>query len=170
MADDGDLVLVGAIAGAFGVKGEVRVRSFTAAPENLVSYGALLDKSGAPLITPKRWRSIKDAIAVSAPEIATREQAEALKGQGLYVRRSRLPPAADDEFYHVDLIGCRVEALDGTALGEVIAAPNFGAGDLLEVRPPAGPSWFLPFTKAHTPLVDVAARRIVADPPVAEEP
>jgi 16S rRNA processing protein RimM len=168
MADDGDLVLVGAIAGAFGVRGEVRVRSFTAAPESLASYGPLLDKTGAPLMSPQRWRPIKDAIAVSAPEIATREQAEALKGQGLYVPRSRLPPAADDEFYHVDLIGCRVEALDGAPLGEVIAAPNFGAGDLLEVRPPAGQSWFLPFTKTHAPLVDIAARRIVADPPVAE--
>lgn len=160
---------MGAIAGAFGVQGEARVRGFTAAPEGVVSYGPLLDKSGAVLMTPKRWRLIKDGLAVAAPEITSREHAETLKGQGLYVPRDRLPPAAEDEFYHVDLIGCRVESLAGEPLGAVIAVHDFGAGDLLEIKPETGAAWHLPFTRAAAPIVDVAAKRIVADPPVAEE-
>lgn len=159
------LVLVGAIAGAFGVRGEVKVRPFTADPDGIVRYGPLLDKAGRAVLTPKSWRPIKDALAVTAPEVTSREQAEALRNTALYVPRALLPAPDEDEFYHVDLIGCRVETLAGDVLGVVKAVQDFGAGDLLEVHEAAGRSAFYLFTKAAAPLVDVQRRRIVVDPP-----
>lgn len=164
------LILVGAIAGAFGVRGEVRVRSFTAAPEGVVSYGPLYDAAGKLVLTPKRWRPIKDGLAVTAPEVADREAAEALRNTPLHVPRSLLPPAAEDEFYHVDLIGCRVEALDGAPLGEVLAVHNFGAGDVLELRDAAGAQRFLDFSRANVPVVDLDNRRLVATPDESDAP
>lgn len=158
------LVLVGAIAGAFGVRGEVRVRSFTAAPEGVVSYGPLYDAAGRVVMTPKRWREINDGLAVAAPEIPTREAAEKLKSTPLHVPRHLLPPAEEDEFYHVDLIGCRVETLAGEALGEITAVQNFGAEDMLEIRAPNGRTRFIEFSKADVPVVDIAGRRVVVAP------
>jgi 16S rRNA processing protein RimM len=166
--DPKDLVLVGAIAGAFGVRGEVRVRSFTAAPEGVVSYGPLYDADGRLVMTPKRWREINDGLAVSAPEIKDRDAAEALKSTALHVPRSVLPPVEEDEFYHIDLIGCRVETLAGEALGEIIAVQDFGAGDLLEVRA-GGKTLYFSFTKEVVPHVDIAARRVVVAPPTDAE-
>jgi 16S rRNA processing protein RimM len=164
------LILVGAIAGAFGVRGEVRVRSFTATPEGVVSYGPLYDAAGKLVLTPKRWRPIKDGLAVTAPEVADREAAEALRNTPLHVPRSLLPPAAEDEFYHVDLIGCRVEALDGAPLGEVLAVHNFGAGDVLELRDAVGAQRFLDFSRANVPVVDLDNRRLVATPDESDAP
>jgi 16S rRNA processing protein RimM len=146
------------------VRGEVRVRSFTAAPVGVTAYGPLYDAHGKVVLTPKRWRPIKDGLAVTAPEVPTREAAEALRNTPLHVPRSVLPPVEEDEFYHIDLIGCRVEALDGTPLGEVVAVHDFGAGDVLELRDPDGRQRFLDFSKAETPVVDIAGRRIVAKP------
>ena len=157
-----ELILVGAIAGAFGVRGEVRVRSFTAAPEGVVSYGPLYDAAGRVVMTPKRWREIADGLAVNAPEIPTRDVAEKLKSTSLHVPRHLLPPAEEDEFYHVDLIGCRVETLAGEAIGEVIEVRNFGADDLLEIRETGGKTRFIEFSKADVPVVDLANRRVVA--------
>ncbi|MBL8559325.1 MAG: 16S rRNA processing protein RimM [Hyphomonadaceae bacterium] len=164
-----DLVLVGAIASAFGVRGEVRVRSFTAAFDGVVSYGPLFDAEGRIVMTPKRWREIKDGLAVTAPEIKDRDAAEALKGTALHVPRSVLPPAEEDEFYHVDLIGCRVETLAGEPVGEVIAVQDFGAGDLLEVRSAGGKTLFVAFTREAAPHVDIAGRRIVIAPMSPED-
>lgn len=164
-----DLIVVGAIAGAFGVRGEIRVRSFTADVAGVVSYGPLCDAAGRVVLTPKRWRPIKDGLAVTAPEVKTREQAEALRNTALHVRRANLPPPDEDEFYHVDLIGCRVETLDGTALGDVVAVHDFGAGDLLAVRGADGKTQYLPFTRAAAPVVDLTARRIVVVAPTEAE-
>ncbi len=161
----GDLVLVGVIDGAFGVRGEARVRSFTAEPHALFSYGPLLDETGKAALTPKSWRPLQDAFAVTAPEIASREDAMAKRGVRLFVPRESLPAPEDDEIYVVDLIGCRVDTAGGAPLGEVIAVHDFGAGDLLEIRPPSGAPFFLEFTKINVPVVDLANRRLVADPP-----
>lgn len=146
----------------------MRVRSFTTAPDGVVSYGPLYDAQGRCVLTPKRWRAIKDGLAVTGPEIKDREAAEAARGTPLHVPRDVLPPAEEDEFYHVDLIGCRVETLDGAVLGVVHAVHNFGAGDILEVKPADGPSRYLDFTKATVPVVDLAHRRLVATPPEPE--
>lgn len=161
-------MLVGAIAGAFGVRGEARLRCFTADPEGVVRYGPLFDKAGRLVLTPKRWRAVKDGLAVSGPEITTREQAEALRGTALHVPRDRLPPPEDEEFYHVDLIGCRAETLDGAVVGEVTAVHDFGAGDILEIRAPQGRTLYVAFTRENVPVVDVVGRRVVIAPADAE--
>jgi 16S rRNA processing protein RimM len=159
-----NLILVGAILGAFGVRGEIRVKSFTAAPENVFAYGPLLDESGRVVLTPKKWRPLNDALAVTAPEIPTREAAEALKGTRLYVLRDALPATDDGEYYAADLIGCAVAGADGAALGVVKAVTDFGAGDLLEIDQ-SGRVWRLPFTNENVPTIDLKARIITVDPP-----
>jgi 16S rRNA processing protein RimM len=163
------MVLVGAIAGAFGVKGEVRLRAFTDRKQGVISYGPLYGEDGKVLLRPKNWRELKDGVAVAAPEVKTREQAERMKGQKLFVPRANLPPTAEDEFYVVDLLGSKAEALDGTVLGDIVAVWNFGAGDIIEYRPPnGGPNVRVTFTKETVPHVDLAAKRVVIDPPAPE--
>lgn len=161
-----DLVLVGAVAGAFGVKGEVRLRSFTAEPDAIVDYAPFFHADGRPALTLKSWRSVKDGMAVIAKEVISREDAMALRNTKLYVPRAALPPVEEDEFYHVDLIGLLVEALDGVSLGEVKSVIP-GPQDLLEIHatPGAKSSWFLPFTKALVPVIDLPRRRLVAEVP-----
>lgn len=164
-----NLVLVGAIAGAFGVKGEVRLRAFTAQKTGVISYGPLYGEDGKVLMRPKSWRELKDGVAVVAPEVKTREQAEAMRGTRLFIPRANLPKTAEDEFYIVDLLGSRAEALDGTHLGEIVAVWNFGAGDILEYRPPnGGPNVRITFTRETAPYVDLAGKRLVIDPPAPE--
>ncbi len=159
------LVLVAAALGAHGVRGEVAVRSFTGEPEDAFRYGPLLDENGRILLTPRRWRPLKAGFALTAPESTDRTHAEALRGAGLYAPRDAFPAPAEDEFYVVDLIGCRVEGPDGALLGEIAAVHDFGAGDILEVRAPDGESLHLPFTKAVIPEVDLPARIVRAIPP-----
>ncbi len=140
------------------------MKSFTAALEDVCAYGPLLNESGGLVLTPKSWRPLKDAVAVTAKEVKTREQAEEMRGTALYVPRDALPAPEEDEFYAADLIGCRVEALDGALLGEVTAVNDFGAGDVLEINL-NGAIWRLPFTLENTPQINLKDRRIVADPP-----
>jgi 16S rRNA processing protein RimM len=163
-----DLVPLGAALGAFGVHGEVKVRPFTQTPDGVCAYGPLYDAQGALVLNPRSWRPIKDGLAVRAPESPDRDAAEKLNGVLLHVPRARLPAAGDEEYYHADLIGCRVEAVDGALLGEVVAVQNFGAADLLEVRGPGG-MLFLEFSKEEVPVVDIAGRRLIAQPIVPEE-
>ena len=167
--DKKGMVLVGAIGGAFGVKGEVRLRAFTEKKEGVVSYGPLYGEDGKILMRPKSWRELKDGVAVVAPEVKSKEQADKMKGQRLFVPRANLPPTADDEYYVVDLLGSRAEALDGTVLGDIVAVWNFGAGDIIEYKPPSGgPNVRLTFSKQAVPHVDLAAKRVVLDPPPPE--
>jgi 16S rRNA processing protein RimM len=162
-----DLVFVAAIAGSHGVRGECRVKSFTGDGEAAFGYGAFLDDSGAPLLTPKRWRSAKDVWVVAFMESLTREQAQALKGTQLFVRRSALPELEDEEFYHADLIGLSVQGVDGSPMGRVKALHNFGSGDLLEIEqtPDQSGSWLLPFTQACVPHLSVAEGQVTIAPP-----
>lgn len=163
------MILVGAIAGAFGVKGEVRLRAFTDKKDGVIAYGPLHGEDGKVLLRPKSWRELKDGVAVVAPEIKTKEDADKLRGQRLYVPRANLPSTAEDEFYIVDLLGCRAEAVDGKVLGEICAVWNFGAGDIIEYRPPnGGPNVRITFTKETAPLVDLPGKRVVLDPPAPE--
>ena len=159
----GDVILVGRVAGAFGVKGEVRITSFTAEPMALVDYRTLLREDGQPALTLTGGRPAKGGVVARAKEIETREQAEAARGLRLYIPRSALPePEEEDEFYIADLIGMDVVSLEGDLLGKVRSVRDFGAGDLLEVAPVAGESWWLPFTKEAVPEVQMDAGRIVA--------
>lgn len=159
-------VCVGAIAGAFGVRGETRLKSFCAEPEAIATYGPLSTEDGSRQFTVRVTRPIKGALAARLAGVDTREQAEALRGTRLYVDRARLPALPDDEFYHADLIGLDVLDTGGVRLGRVLAVHNHGAGDILEVAREGGAaSVLLPFTRAAVPTVDLALRRIVADPP-----
>lgn len=161
-----DLVCVGAIAGAFGVRGEVRLKSFCAVPEDIVNYSPLTSEDGAQSFTVTLSRPIKNGFAARLGGVSTKEQADALRGTRLYAPRDRLPSLPDDEYYHADLIGLEVLDTGGTALGRVKAVLNHGAGDLLEVQVDGGSKTvLLPFTLAAVPTVDLDAGRIVADPP-----
>jgi len=156
-------IVVAQIAGAFGVKGEVRVRSFTAEPEACFRYGPLSDEMGEVLLTPISHRPLNDGFGVRAKELRQREDWEAMKGALLHVERKKLPAVEDDEIYIEDLIGRAIVHVDGRLLGKVVAAHNFGAGDLIEVRPASGASYFLPFTKKVFPKTD-PAENLLAEP------
>jgi 16S rRNA processing protein RimM len=158
------LVVVAQIAGAFGVKGEARVRSFTADPEACFDYGPLMDETGAVVLTPVRHRPLNEGFGVTPRENRQREEWEAMKGLLLHVPRDAMPEPDVDEVYVADLVGCRVIHVDGRTLGEIVDAPNFGAGDLLEIKPAAGPAFLLPFTLADVPEVDLDARLVTVDP------
>ena len=162
------LIQIGVIAGAFGVKGEVKVKSFATNPDDIFRYGALLDKGGAPIFSPQSHRAVKGGFAVIAPEVQTREEAEALKNTKLYIPRESLPEPEEDEFYYADLEGLPVKTVDGKNAGTVVAIHEFGAGDMLEIKPPKkngkqSQSFFHPFTKAATPKVDIKSGRIIID-------
>ena len=159
-------VCVGAIAGAFGVRGEVRLKSFCAEPAAIAEYGPLWSEDGARRFELSLGRPVTSGFAARLSGVSTREAADALRGTRLFADRDRLPPPGDDEFYHADLIGLAVCDTGGQPLGRVHAVLNHGAGDLLEIALPAGRGTaLLPFTRAVVPTVDLAAARIVADPP-----
>ncbi|MEX0809467.1 MAG: ribosome maturation factor RimM [Dongiaceae bacterium] len=165
-----DRVLLGRIAGAHGVRGEVRLASFTEQPEAIAAYGPLSDKSGKrqfALVLKGRVRG--DNLVAAIAGIGDRNQAEALAGTELYVDRTQLPAIDDEaEYYHVDLIGLDVEDEDGRALGRVMNVADYGAGPMLEIRGEGG-ELLLPFTDAVVPVVDLAGGRLVVVPPAEIE-
>lgn len=156
-----NLTCVAAIAGAHGIHGNLKVKSFTADPLAFASYGPLLDEHGKHLFTPKNARPVSRFFSLAVVEKNTREQIEAMKSTKLYVPREALPAAEEGEFYYSDLIGLSVVNQDDEAVGTVHAMHEFGAGDTLEIKPLTGPSFYHPFTQHHTPTVDMAAGRIV---------
>jgi len=161
-----DRVCVGAIAGAFGVKGEVRLKSFCSTPEDIATYGPLWLEDGARNFTVKLTRPVTGGLGARLSGVATKEEGDALKGATLWADRDQLPSLPDDEFYHADLIGLDVYDTGGVKLGRVRAVQNFGAGDILEIFAPGRKTTLmLPFTRAIVPTVDLKAGRIVADPP-----
>jgi 16S rRNA processing protein RimM len=161
-----DKVCVGALAGAYGVRGELRVKSFCAVAEDIEKYSPLSDESGKRLFHLALIRPISNGFVARISEVATKEEADALKGVKLFAGRDRLPSLPDDEYYHADLIGLTVLDSGGSVLGVVKAVQDHGAGDLLEVqRPGSSETVLLPFTRAAVPTVDLAAGRIIADPP-----
>lgn len=168
MAEPSNRICVGAIAGAFGVRGEVRLKSFCAVAEDIATYGELTSEDGKRRFAVKLTRPVNGGLGARLTGIETKEQADALKGATLWADRAALPSLPDDEFYHADLIGLEVMDTGGASLGRVRAIYDHGAGDILEVYGPAGIQ-LIPFTKAAVPTVDLAARRIVADPPGSDE-
>ena len=160
-----DRILVAQIGAAHGIHGEVRLRSFTADPAAVKDYGPLESQDGTQTFTIEKVRPGKDCLVVRLAGIADRTAAERLRNIELYVARERLPAPEADEFYYADLVGLKVETADGRTLGVVAAVHNFGAGDLIEVKPATGASMMLPFTAAVVPVVDIAAGRVVVAPP-----
>jgi 16S rRNA processing protein RimM len=157
-----DRILLGRIAGAHGIRGEVIIRAFTEPPENVAAYGPLSDEAGARTFRIESARATAKGVVARLTGIADRNAAEALKGVDLYVARDRLPSAAEGEYYHADLIGLAAVDAKGQRIGEIIAVQNFGAGDLLEIRlTGTRQTELIPFTDASVPEVDVAAKRVV---------
>jgi 16S rRNA processing protein RimM len=165
-----DRICVGAIAGAFGVKGEVRLKSFCAEPAAIADYAPLYTEDGGRSFTVKLTRGLNDGLVARLSDVATKEEADALRGVSLFADRGKLPNLPDDEFYHADLIGLDVFDSNGAALGSVRAVYNHGAGDILEIFVPGRKSALLVlFTKAAVPTVDLTARRIIVDLPEETE-
>ncbi|WP_299208102.1 ribosome maturation factor RimM [uncultured Tateyamaria sp.] len=161
-----DVICVGVISGAYGVHGEVRLKSFCALPEDIETYSPLTTEDGKRSFSLALIRPMKNGFVARIAEVATKEEADALKGTQLFARRDQLPHLPDDEFYYTDLVGLEVFDTGGTSLGHVKSVQNHGASDLLEVHMPgATATVLLPFTKAAVPTVDLAAGRIVVDPP-----
>jgi 16S rRNA processing protein RimM len=160
------LVLVGRVAGAFGVKGEVRLSAYTGRPEALLAYRELLQKDGSPGLTLLSGRAQKGDLVARAKEIATKEEADALRGLLLHVPRDALPEPDEDEYYLTDLIGMAAVTPDGQTLGRIKAVQDFGAGDILEIDPGRGAAtWYLPFTRECVPEVDVAGGKVTVVKP-----
>jgi 16S rRNA processing protein RimM len=159
-------VLLGVITGAHGVRGEVRLRSFTSSPEAIASYGAVLLGDSGREVVIRALRPAREEFIAALEGISDRTTAEQLKGCLLHVARDRLPPVGEDEVYVSDVIGLPVYRKDGSLLGEVASVTDYGAGDLLEIRSDGRRGTILiPFVAAMVPEVDVANRRIVVDPP-----
>lgn len=161
-----DLICVGAIAGSFGVRGEVRLKSFCAVPEEIEDYSPLSNEDGSKTYSLTITRPIKNGFAALLEGVETKEDADAIKGLRLFARRDQLPQLPDDEFYHADLIGLEVYDTGGTLLGTVKSVQNHGASDLLEIHGPGlKATVLLPFTLEAVPTVDLTQGRIIADPP-----
>ncbi|EDZ45592.1 16S rRNA processing protein RimM [Rhodobacterales bacterium Y4I] len=161
-----DLICVGAIAGSFGVRGEVRLKSFCAVPEEIEDYSPLSNEDGSKTYSLTITRPIKNGFAALLEGVETKEDADAIKGLRLFARRDQLPLLPDDEFYHADLIGLEVYDTGGTLLGTVKSVQNHGASDLLEIHGPGlKATVLLPFTLEAVPTVDLTQGRIIADPP-----
>lgn len=162
-----DLICIGAVAGAFGVRGELRLKSFTATPGDIATYGPVTSEDGTQSFTiTLTGQTTKGALIARLSGVATKEQADALRGLRLFVERDCLPALPDDEYYHADLIGLEVFDTGGTSLGRVKSVQNHGASDLIEIHGPGLKSTvLLPFTLDAVPTVDLASGRIIADPP-----
>ena len=163
-------VLLGRIGAAHSMRGEVVVTSFAARPLDLAGYGPLTDASGKRQFEIVKLRQAGKGLIARLKGIEDRTAAEALRGTELYVERGRLPAPAADDFYLADLIGLLAVTADGLEVGEVIDVPNYGGGDLIEIRPAAGgETILLPFTRAHVPSVDIAGGKLLVVPPVLVE-
>ena len=163
-------ILLGRVADAHGIRGEVIIHAFTDPPENIAAYGPLMDEAGARAFEIQSARATAKGVVARLKGVADRTAAEALKGVDLYVDRDRLPPAADGEFYHVDLMGLAAVDPQGRRIGTIVSVQNFGAGDLLEIRlAGAQQTELIPFDEAHVPAIDIAAgRAVVVLPPPAD--
>jgi 16S rRNA processing protein RimM len=161
-----DRICVGSLGGAFGVRGEVRLKSFCAEPEDIGTYGPLWNEDGSRQFIVGITGAVSGGFAAVIDGVRSKEEADALKGVKLYADRDALPSLPDDEYYHADLIGLTVVDTGGVEVGRVSAVLNHGAGDLLEVSGPGlrSPA-LIPFTLAAVPTVDLAAGRVIIDPP-----
>ena len=157
-----DLLLVAQIGGAHGVRGEVRITTFTADPMALASYKALVRQDGSPAVVIASARPAKAGLVARLKGVDDRDAAEGLRGLKLFISRAVLPPPEEDEFYLADLIGLAVETAAGELMGKVKAVQDFGAGDLLEIQPPQGASWWLPFTREAVPEVRIGEGKLIA--------
>lgn len=162
MTDTKKLILLGHIAGAHGIRGEVLVKTYTGAPEDIAAYGPLTDASGTKSYKLKVVRVTPKGVIVRIAGVADRNAAEALKGTALHVPRAAMGEPDEGEYFYSDLIGLAAVAPDGTVVGSIKAVENFGAGDLLEIAlAGSAKTEFVAFTDANVPTVDIAAGKVV---------
>ena len=160
-----DTICVARIGAAHGVRGAVKLWTFTEDPFAVKVYGPLSTKDGTRQFELVHAREARDHLVATFKGVTTREEAERLNGIELYVPRAKLPAAEEGEYYHADLIGLAAVTTADQPLGRVIAIHNFGAGDIIEIAPPQGATLLLPFTNAVVPIVDLAGGRVVIDLP-----
>jgi len=158
-------ICVARIGAAHGVRGAVKLWTFTEDPLAVKRYGPLTTKDGARQFELTHVRAAKDHLVATLRGIGSREDAERLNGVELYIAREKLPATDEDEYYHADLIGLAAVNAANEPLGRVIAIHNFGAGDIIEIAPLQGATLLLPFTNAVVPTVDLANRRVVIELP-----
>ncbi|MBM3576491.1 MAG: ribosome maturation factor RimM [Alphaproteobacteria bacterium] len=170
-AKEKGFVLLGRFGAPHGVRGEIRLQSFTSDPLAIADYDGLTDKSDARNFKLLSVRPQgKDMLVVKVEGVDDRNGAEALNGVELYLPREKLPAPEEDEFYIADLVGLRAETPDGETIGVIVAVRNFGAGDILEVAPiQGGETLMFPFAKAVVPIVDIKAARVIVEPPAEIE-
>ena len=160
------LICVGAITGAFGVKGEVRLKSFTSIPEAIADYAPLLTEEGEKEFDVVITGEIKNGLSARMSGVISKEDADKLRGTRLFVPRERLPELLEDEYYHTDLIGLIVQNLEGSNIGRIKSVLNHGASDLLEIEDKReNKSILVPFTRAIVPKVDIKNSIVIIDPP-----
>jgi 16S rRNA processing protein RimM len=158
-------ICVARIGAAHGVRGAVKLWTFTEDPFAVKRYGPLSTRDGSRQFELAQAREARDHLVATFKGITTREAAERLNGLELYVAREKLPATDDDEYYHADLIGLAAVTTADAPLGRVVAIHNFGAGDIIEIAPPAGATLLLPFSNAVVPTVDLAGGRVVIELP-----
>ena len=163
------MVCIAAIAAAHGVRGHLKLKTFTEQPENAAAYGPVYDRQGNKLFGVEIVSVVAGSLIVQAEGVTDRNAAERLRGTALYVPRRLLPRIEEDEFYHEDLIGLRAWDISGNEIGQIVGVQDFGAGDIIEVRALDGTLLDFPFTKAVVPTVDLASGSVMIDPPVEVE-
>lgn len=168
--DQDHRILLGRIAGAHGIRGDVLIESYAEVPQDIATYGPLQTEDGAQSFEISIVRVTPKGVIARVAGISDRTGAEGLKGRRLYVDRTQLPAPEENEFYRADLVGLRAEDQAGNAIGTILAVQNYGAGDLLEVRLTGSPkSELVPFTETYVPVVDLAGKRVVVVLPAADE-
>jgi 16S rRNA processing protein RimM len=163
--EPGNLIQLGRIAAAHGLKGEVKIESYTENPRDIASFGALRDDSGAARFTLHLTGTAGRLLIARVDGCATREQAEKLQGQTLWLPRELLPPLRKGQTYHADLVGMDVMLESGERYGRIHAVHNFGAGDVIEITRTDGNNEMLPFASHFFPKIESEQRRVIISPP-----
>jgi 16S rRNA processing protein RimM len=165
----GGKICVARIGAPHGVRGALKLWPFTEDPLAVLDYGVLTSKDGSRSFEVETAREAKDHLVATLKGVASRDDAVRLNGVELYIDRDQLPEPDEGEYYHADLIGLAAVSGAGEPLGKVVALHNFGAGDIIEIAPPQGPTLLLPFTNAVVPSVDIAGGRVVIELPAEIE-
>jgi 16S rRNA processing protein RimM len=161
-----EMIFVGAIAGSFGVKGEVRLKSFTSVPEAIAQYGPVFTEDSIRSFNVSLTGHLKNALSAKLSGVQTKEDADAIRGLQLFVPRSKFPQLPDDEYYYADLVDLNVFDAGGMLIGKVHSVQNHGASDILEISESGtSETVLLPFTRKNVPTIDTKAARIIIDPP-----
>lgn len=164
---DKERICLGVISGVHGIKGEVKIKSFTQDPADIADFGSLEDEQGARTFEVTSARAVKGNIVVAKLKgVSGRNQAEALKGTKLFIAKDLLPDADEGEWYYADLVGLKAVGEDGSTFGHIVTVQNFGAGDLLEIElADSKKTVFLRFTQETVPEVDIKGGKIIVAPP-----